>query len=352
MSTTTGASILNKGQAIIAAKYQAPEQRRKEPSVMEVALKNQDFSIPNAAILRTSPLRPVEIYWFKDIAAGTDTAKAYNHAGTFGDTAASTVTYIQHVQSFAVPYKIGANNVFSHQDQFNNAFEMACKNLRTRQDNSALAFLASAKNQLDKPTMDARLAAAGLTGWNAGTFALEISDADSKLFMQKIKDAMAASNYSDDIDVIADIQSMSNFLNYMNQGSGNQNNLGWQFLGMNPVRTQTQIDSAYPRGAVYAMPKGMLAGLNWNEQANRTGLPNADLMNNVGQIGTVADPLGSGAIFDISMYVNRQDTSANTVAGSTQDFVLNVEVTSTIGYVTAPLSLAGDSPIIEIAQAS
>lgn len=345
-------SILNTGQAKIAAKYQAPEQRRKVPTVMGLALQNQDYSLPDAATLRTSPLRPVQIYFKKDIAAGVGTTKSYNHSGTFGDSGYVTITYVSHVEVMGVPLKIGANNVYTYQDVFTNDLEMKCKNLVDRQDNSALAFLYANRMQLSAATMNPLLQSAGLTGWNETTYALEIPDSQKTLFIQKVKDAMFARNYRGELDIVADIQMGSNFANYMNQGAGNQSNLGWQFDGVNIARSAAVLDTNYSSGSVFAMQKGMLAGLNWNEMLNRTGLPNPDMGGSIGMVGTMADPTGTGAIFDVSMYTQRADTSANTTGGSTQDFVLQTEITSTIGYVTAPLSLASDSPIMEIVQGS
>lgn len=344
------ASVLNTGQAMVTAKYQEAEQRRKLPTIMELALQNQNISIPNAQELRTSPLRPVQVYYMKDIAAGSATTKSYNHTGTFGDSGYISPSYISHVETFGVPYKIGANNKFTYQDVYNNALEMAWKNLRTRHDDSALAFCYANRTQLTAAVMNAALASAGLQTWNETTYALEISDQMLTLFIQKIKDAMYARNFRSELDIIADIQSASAFMNYMNQGGGNFQNLQWQFQdGVNIAKSSSVLDSNYSKGTVFAMPKGYLAALNWNEQLNRTGLPISDPGGMIGTLGTVADPFGSGAIADVSVYVQRADTSANTTGGSTQDFVIQTELTLTNGYVLPPLSTAGDSPLTELA---
>lgn len=344
-------SIWAKGQAIATEMFAKHEQRRQMPSVLELALQNQTYSIPGAQALRTSPLRPVEVYFQKNIAAGSGTTKSYNHTGTFGDTSLTTVTYVSHVETVGTPLKIGANNVFSYDATLANAIGMAWKNLRTRHDNSGIAFLYANRAQLSAATMNAQLASAGLQYFNGTTFALEIPDAQRGLFMQKIKDAMAARFFTGDLDVVADIQSASNFMSYMNQGSGNQNNLSWQYgEGVNIARSQVLLDSNYSLGSVFAMPKGMLAGLNWNEQLNRTGLPNPDMGGSIGIVGTSIDPYGSGAVADLSMYWQRADTFANTTGGSPQDFVLQAELTLTVGYCTAPLSTASDSVILEISQ--
>jgi hypothetical protein len=345
-------SVLVNGQAIVKKRNNIAEQRRPMPTIMELALRNQEFSDPNAQDLRTSPLRPVDVMYFKDVAAGSATGKTYNHTGTYGDSGKVNVTYVTCVETLGLPIKMGANNFLRHSQIFANLLEMKIKNLRTRQDAAALAALIAGKNQLLASTMDGRLASSGLT-WDDTTKSIGIEATDKSLFIAKMKSAMSALqlNYmADEYDVICDLQTGVTIENYMNQGAGNQNNTSWQFAGCNFTRTQRVIDSAYPGGATLWMPKGSMYGLNWNEQANKIGLDSDMRGASIGDIGTMADPMGSGAIFDVSFYSQRADTSADTTGGSPQDFVLQMEITSTIGYVYPPLSLANDSVIIEGGQ--
>ncbi len=200
--------------------------------------------------------------------------------------------------------------------------------------------------------MNPRLASANPGTWNETNYALEIANTNSTQFISKGKSAMASLLYTGQYDVVADLQMSANFNQYMNQGAGNQANLTWQFDNIDFAVTQDQIDSNYSLGSTYWLPKGLFAGLYWNEQLNKTGLINPDKGGSIGMIGTINDPFGSSAVADISMYTQRADTSANTSGGSTQDFVDQWEVTLTIGYVLPPLTLASDSVVIEIAQGS
>lgn len=347
-------SVLNVGQAKVKANVNAPEQRRRMPTVMELSLKNQDYADPSIKALQTSPLRTVRAYYRKNIAAGSDTAKAYNHSGTFGDSGYTSVTYVTHVEKFGVPLKIGANNVYSYQDVWNDAYQMAWKNLRTRHDTAALAFLYANRMQLSSATINAELATAGLQYWNETNYALEIPDSMKGLFVQKIKDAMVARSLfgNGGYDIVADLQMSTAFQNYFNQGSGNFQNTSWQFGDETVASSATVLDSNYSNGSVFIMPKGTFYGINWNEQANLNGLPQqiSDGTGSIGLLGTINDPFGSGAVCDLSMYSKRSDTSANTTGGSTQDFVLETELTLTIGYIAPPLSTASDSVIMEVAQ--
>lgn len=342
--------VLVNGQAIVTKQYNAPEQRRQMPSVMELALKNQHISIPDAQALRVSPLRTVDVNYFKNIAAGSATAKAYNHTGTIGDSAKINVTYQQTVETFSLPRKLGYNNIIKYTEMFANQYEMAWKNLKTRQDVLALAYLYSVRNQLDATTMGTRLATAGLGSyWDAVNYALALPAADQPLFIAQVKAAMAASYYTGEYDIVADVQKSLQIENYMNQGAGNFSNTSWQFAGCNFARTQQNIDSAFTAGVVLAMPKGAFAGLCWNEGINVKGDFGGE-GSSIGILTTAPDPFGGQAIADVSMYTQRADTSADTTGGSPEDIVDQWEITLTMGYVAPPLSLTGDSSVMEISQ--
>jgi len=344
-------SVLVAGQAKVTAKYQEAEQRRKIPTVMELALKNQSISIPDAQALRVSPLRTVDVNFLTNIAAGSATAKVAAHSGTYGDSSKINVVYVQHVETFSLPRKLAYNNIFQYQELFNNMYEMKWKNLRTRQDTSALAFLLANRCQLSAATINAQIASANPGVWNETTYALEIDQTRKSRFLQMAKAAMSARFLNGPYDVVADLQLAAEFEYLMQQGSGNYANTAFQFSEAGIAATQSAIDSTdYPLGCAFIMPQGTLAGLNWNEGLNRAGVNAGE--NSVGNLGTTPDPLGSGAIADISVYTARADTSSNTYGGSTQDIVDQWELALTIGYVTPPLSTASDSVITLIAQTS
>lgn len=344
------ASVLAKGQAVVTARNQAPEQRRKVPTVMELALRNQEYSIPNANELRKSDLRAVEIYYQKDIAKGSTTAKAYNHTGAYGDSGSVTLTYVTHVEKIQLPRKIAQNNIITYQQMFNNLYEMKWKNLRTRHDTSALAFLYAQRCQLSAATINAAIASANPGTWEEVNFSLGIDAANSSVFMQKLKSFMLARYYQGEYDIVADLQMGDAFEFAMQQGQANNTNTSFQFAGANISKTQDQVSAAYAKGAVLAMPSKAFAALQWNDPLNRAGVNSGE--NNVGILTTQSDPFGSGATADISMYTNRADTSANTSGGSTQDIVDEWEIAVTIAYALPPLSTAGDSTVHLIGQNS
>jgi hypothetical protein len=351
------ASVLAKGQAVVEAKYGSYEQRRQMPTVMELALKNQKISIPDAQALRVSPLRTVDVNYLNNIAAGSATAKVAAHTGTYGDSSVINVVYVTHVETFSLPRKLAYNNIYGYQELFNNLYEMKWKNLRTRHDNSALAFLIANRCQLSAATINAATASANAGNWSDANLALEIDSANKAMLVQYLKSFMLARYFSGPYDIIPDLQLSRLIEFYMQQGSGNYSNTSFQFSEAGITPTQQIISSAYAQGAALIMPQGTLAGLVWNEGLNKAGVNAGE--NSVGNLGTVNDPLSgigfnvdgsgkpafSGAVADISMYTARADTSANGTGGSTQDIVDQWELTLTIGYVAPPLSTSNDSVI-------
>jgi hypothetical protein len=338
------ASVLAKGQAIVTGLYQEPEQRRQTPTIMGLALKNQEISIPNAQELRVSPLRTVDVNYLANVAPGVATAKAVAHTGTRGDSAIINVVYIQHVETFGLERKIADNNIFQYQQLFNNRLELAWKNLRTRHDNSALSFIVANRCQLSTAVMTPLVASANPGTWNDTNYALEIDQSNKPLAYETAKSMMRARFYNGpDYDVISDLQLARLFQYQAQQGSGNFQDLSYQFVNSGITVTQQQISSAYTLGSFLIMPKGTLAGLNWNEAMNKRGIDAGQ--NSVGFFGVADDPLGSGARADVSLYTARANSSSNTYGGSIQDVVDQWEFALTIGYVLPPLSTASDSVV-------
>jgi len=334
-------SVLKAGQAVVTQRNQAPEQRRKMPTVFELALKNQEYSIPNAPDLRKSDKRPVEIYYFTKKSQGNQTTKAAQHTGGYNDTGKIELVYVSHVETFSLPRKIADNNIMSYQRMYNNLYEEAWKNLRTRHDTSALAFLMANRMQLPAATVNPQIASANPGVYNDTTYALEISQNRKSRFMQMAQMYMMARYFTGSYDVIADLQTAGEFVYQMNQGAGNDKNTAFQFNNANIATTQDVISMAYPEGAAIFMPARMFAGMYWNEQLNKTGVNAGET--NVGILGTVEDPFGSGARADISIYTDRADTSGIAANGNPQDILDEWEVTLTVAYALPPLSQAGDS---------
>jgi len=343
-------SVLAKGQAIVTAKNQAPELRRKMPTVLELALKNGTFSIPNAPELRKSDLRPVEIYYQVKRAQGNATTKSALHTGTNGDSGMVELVYVSHVETFSLPRKIAQNNILTYQVMFNHLYEEAWRNLRTRHDTSALAFLTANRMQLSAAVVNPQIASANPGTYNDTTFALEIAAVDKARFVQRAKTYMAARYFTGSYDVIADLQTAAEMEYQMQQGQANNANMQFQFANCNIGTTQDVVSASYPNGAAFFLPAGSFSAMYWNDPLNVAGVNAGE--NEVGVLGRQADPFGSGIVGDISVYTKRADTSANTTGGNPQDIVDQYEVTAIVAHALPPLSTTGDSVVHLVGQAS
>ena len=149
MANELQASVLTNAQVKLKKKLNDIEQRRFQPTVMEMAVANPDLSDPNVDKVRASPLRTVDIFYFKNLAAGTATSKAYNHTGDHIDTAKANVTWVQYAEKLQINAKEAANNFMQQVDILANGLEMKMKNLKDRHDIAALSYLQQTRMQRD-----------------------------------------------------------------------------------------------------------------------------------------------------------------------------------------------------------
>lgn len=334
-------SVLVTGQAKLGSKYNEAELRRKNKPVLSMAVANQDYAIPGHQELKKAEARPVDVKYFAKKAAGAATAKVALHTGTKGDSGTVTLAFNTIVEKFYLSRKQAQNNVFAYQDMFNFELEQAIQNIRDRAETAGLAYLVANRLQTAAPTTS------GAGTWDNVNKALTIAAGNASYFALYAKQYMKGRYFGPEYDVVADLLQATNFEKVANQGAGNATNTGFQFAGMNIFPTQDTILGAFTLGQALVMPKGTFAGLVWNDPKNREGVNEGN--NNVGMLGTLADPFGSGAIFDVSMYTVRRDESAN--GGHVQDIADEWEIALNIGWALPPLTTANESAVHLIAQA-
>lgn len=333
-------SAIAKGQVKLSRELGAAETRSLTPSVMALAMRNSDTSISAADKLRIHENRVVDINFFTKRTAGSAVAKTITHTGTGADTNKVNLVYASVVETFSLPAKLANNNIFSADEMLLDNLRQCWQSLAARQDAIALALALSDRCQLSASALATPIAASGAGIWNETNYALEISEANRKLSLQKAKSFMRARYFNGMYDVIADLQMKDEFDYWMNQGAGNNQNTGFQYGDTSMVATQSIISSDYSGGSFIIMPKKSLAGVCWNDKLNLQGVDEGQTA--TGIFTTMNDPFGYGTKADLSIYTNRADTSADTTGGSTQDLVTQFELTLTMAYATSPLTTSGD----------
>jgi hypothetical protein len=335
-------SVLVNAQAKLATKYNEAELRRKNRPVLDMAVKNVPYCLPDHQALKVAEARTVEVKYMKKKAAGSATAKVASHTGTKGDSGTLNLSWGTIVEKFYTSRKQAQNNVIAFEAMMQHELEQAIQNIKDRAETAGLAALVAARCQIAAP------ATSGAGTWDATNFALDITAANASYFAQLAKQFMFGRYYRGEFDVIADLIQNGSFERVANQGAGNQTNTGFQFNGLNIAPTTETILAAKTGGSCIIMPSGSFAGLVWNDPLNRKGDDNGQ--NAVGMLGTLADPFGSGVVFDVSHYVVRGDESAN--GGHVQDIVDQWEVSLNIGWAVPPISTTSDSAIHLIAQSA
>jgi hypothetical protein len=343
MANYATAALLT-AQARLSQKYNEAELRRKVRPVIQMALNNSGYSIPDANALKVAEQRPVEVHYKLKKAPGVSTVKAARHTGGRGDSSKVTLSWNRWTETFNFSRKLLLNKVIGSQEAFNHELEQAILNLQDRAETAAVAYLMANRCQLAA----ANVVTNGTGTWNDTEYALEIGANEKDYFAQLAKTFMFGRNYRGAYDVIADLRQYPQFERVMNQGAGNATNTGFQFSNLSIAPTQEDLNANYTKGQVLIMPGGMFSGMNWNDPLNRavTGRPD----DYVGLLTTLRDPYGLNAVYDISVYSDRADTSG--VDGHVQDIVDEYEVSLCIGWVLPPLSTANDSIVHLIANAN
>jgi hypothetical protein len=334
------ASVLTAAQATLATKYNEAELRRKQRPVINMAIGNSQYCLPDHQELSKAEARSVTVKYLNKIAAGSTTAKAVRHTGTKGDSTSITLSWNTIIEKFYISRKMAQNNVFGLQTLFQNQLEQAILNILDRAETAAVTSLFATRAQIASP------ATGGAGTWDATNFNLGIDAAKAGVFYQHAKSFMFARLYRGEFDVIADLTAYRAAEYNASQGGGNSTNLGFQFVGLNIAPTVDTISSSYD-GQVLIMPSKSFAGLDWNDPANRQGIKEDAY---VGQLMTMADPFGSGATLDVSVYTDRRDESS--AGGHVQDIVDEWEIALNIGWALPPLTTANDSVVHHIVQSA
>jgi len=335
------ASALLAAQAKFKPSFESPEVRRKQDPALMLALKNMEATIPSHQELRKKDDRAVKAYIKTKRAASATTAKAHNHTGTKADSKEVTLAWVKFIEPFTIYLKQGQSNIFNYAEQLAHEMMESARNIHSRAGTAALAYLQSNRSQL------ASLTTGGAGTWNSTNFALEVAATDKDRFLQNIASFMRVQNFRGQYDAILDAEQYRKMQYILQQGTANNQNLSWMSQDFATIAETTEaIDSNYTDGSGLIMPSGSFAGLPWNDPVNRAGKGDYDSV--LGGYGMVADPLGSGLMFDFHGYTTRADGSSQ--GGGVQDEVLEAEMSLTIGWVLPPLSTASESVVYEVAQ--
>lgn len=336
------ASVLAKAQTRLNQRFQAAELRVKPSPILMTLLKNTQFLIPDARILRDREDRAVKAYLKNRASRALSNARSHNHTGDVADSTEVDITWTAYVDEFSTSIKRGDNNVFDAAEQMSHEIENCLANLHEGIESALATWLDTNKSTVSYADANSNLANAT---WNAGVY--EIGADQSDQFFEIIKSIFRQNKYSgQQFDIIADSKKASRGNYLVQQGQGNSTNLGWQFQGLSVAESIEIFDSlTYPEGLAYGMPIGMTGIIDWIPKQNRMG--EGDFMSYLGGYGTIIDPM-TGLNVALHGYSDRADTSSSN--GNVQDVVTQWEMSIDLSPQYAPLTEANETPIYQFAQ--
>lgn len=330
-------SNLVKGQALFNQRYKSGEWRIPDTAALSVAYTGEKAN-PMFADLRKREDRAVSGYFPTRKTKSVATERTYNHAGTRGDSLEVPVTWQTSIDTFSISLKQNDNNVISYEENWAAQMQNSIFNIMTDAESKFITNLTADRTQVNvngTPMV-----------WDGVDFVLENALAEKDHFYHYIKANMNQNLYKGQVTVVADSLAGIFAAQQIQQGQGNATNLGWQFQNMNISQSTNSILSGLTdtyAGAALAFPTDLVGIVPWIPLQNRKSLDPVKALSYNGDYGQIMAPIyddkGNVAYelpIAVHMYAERADTSANN--GSTQDDVIQVELSLDTAYLSAPLS--------------
>lgn len=320
-------SALVAGQGIFSDKFKSGEWRLPDVAALKVA-ETSGVSNPSLMDLRTREDRTVNAYMPIRQAATTGTARAHNHTGARGDSAATAVSWSTFSEPFSISMKQADNNVLTWGNMYASSLQNAIFNILARLNAWFVAAVVADKTQYN--------AGGGNGSFNAVSDVYEIPVGEANYFYQNARRTLAYNLYSGMLMGIVDDTAYTMAERLLAAGSANATNYGFQFNGMNVLpTTATVLGTSYAGSGIF-WENGLVAAIPWIPKQNRKPLNGTKILDSIGDYGNIPIPQLPGINFAVHAYSARADGSS--AGGYTQDTVTYFEVSIDFGYVSAPLS--------------
>jgi hypothetical protein len=331
-------SLLVDGQSLFNEKLRSAEWRTPNSAALMVGSSGSQVN-PEFNMLREREDRAVKAYFPIRQAAGGGTGREALHSGAKPDSLAEDITWSTFSEKFSISIETGNNNVIGGEMQYASGLKNAIFNIIKRADDWFVAALVADKTQV----ADSH----GFGVFDVGvTNDYQLALAEEDLMFENIEAYLNGNEYTGGITGILDSKAKVLANKISNQGESNSLNTQFTVEGYDTlVATNKQILAAKRASGIF-FETGLVGVINWIPKKNRKAIDAGQIMNNVGDFGSIyVDELGMD--FAISAYATRADDSGGN--GGAQDVVIQFEVSVDLGYVSAPLSTATASPVFSAA---
>lgn len=327
-------SDLVKAQVLLNQSLAGADQRERPNVIWDSFMANRG-ELSNIAVNRTREDRPLTgAFSFNRTSRALGTARTHNHAGDKGDDSEFNLTWLERTDVFDISLKQGDNNVFSREQMLANELMQVFKNFSVGHETIASNFVHNNRSQVSAATAE--------SGFDGITFVNEITEATKGTRAPQItRTAMYENKYNKNATytVYCDSVSFNKFQRDANQGTGNSQNLSWQFGNFNFVESIEMNALAsglgYTEGYWVVIQDNYKAGVDWIPVQNRQGVVTKENM-----YSSIINPL-DGLTYAVHTYEERADDSARN--GYTQDVVTHFQVSLDHALELAPLTVANET---------
>lgn len=339
MANYTSTDLVN-AQARFLGKFGSNDLNYRVPSVFLEFLRNTAIMLLSYEQLKTRDDRAIQISYRTRTSRALGSARAHNHSGAHGDTATLTPTWTVYQDPFSISLKQADNNTLSYGEMLANELENSMINFSEGLETAATAYAFNNRSGVNVSTEEGTFDAVDDT--------FEITEStNGDRAMQITLMSMKDNKYSGGMTVFCDNVSYNKFMYQANQGSGNADNLSFQFNGANFVNATelgalgAGLVSAYSKGYWICVPDGTISALPWIPIQNRNGVSTR-----LSDYGTVFNP-----IFGLDMALHSYEALADGTAtnGMTQDVYDRMELSLDISFNHAQSTTANLTPLMAFA---
>lgn len=321
------ASNLALAQARFVDKFQSNELRFRTPVVLNSLTANSNIMVPSYEILRTSESRPLEVYAKSRTSRVLGGARSDNHTGVRGDSNATTPVWTTYSDTFKTLLKGGDSNVYNSAEQLQGEIENVVANFADGLEQVAADFIFNNRSAFN--------AAVAEGTFNGGTNVFEVTEAtNGNRAVQIIKAMMHENKYSGNVVVYCDTIAFDKFGFQSAQGTGNAENLTFQFANVSFIHSVEMNALAaglgYTNGFYIAVEEGSVAALPWIPRQNREGYDSR-----VQTYTTLMNP-ADGLTYAMHYYEERVDGTPDN--SETQDEATEYELSIDLAFETTPLT--------------
>lgn len=335
---------LIKYQAIITQKHQAGELRFRTPDVFNSLRRSTEIMIPSHNQIKNAAKRTTgEINFFDRTTRALGTGgEIHNHAGAKGDSSILVPSWTAYDDKFYYSLKQANSSVFSFDQEIMSEMTNLFTNFAEGLESAAASYIHANRSGVNTYTRQGT--------FNGTNDAFEITVATASVLdtgyriVQIIKSTMQANKWSQNgLVAYCDTIMYDKLEALANQGNSNSTNSGFQFSGVEFIKSveldalAVALDATYVNGYCVVAEMGTLSVLDWIPVQNRMGVTTS-----VNKYGTLIDP-NTGLSLATHSFEARADESGS--GGEPQDVKVENQAFTYVSFNHSPLTTATETPL-------